>query len=250
MKGLSMPKIEDLIRLYAKYLKPKFYNKVTWLLVFAGVSLISTPLFERVLEAILKKTINLDLTDGKSWLYGLTFILFGLSYNLLSVYLDGAGRRFASNERSQKLSAHDLRIFEKLNDVLSEEQVLRIVDAIATNHMFRKDQKAKIEDYYYLAVETQHRYLIEEIEKANIEYLGSIGAFCSFLSQHFFYSKHESTMEFLYLYPDLNPDRGTDLTERSEEIYFQRSEELNEVAVNLERKAKDYRKKIKEVLYV
>jgi len=250
MKGNSLSKIEHFIRLYAKYLKPKFYNKITWLLVFAGVSLISTSLIERILEGIVEKVIQLDPTGGNSWLFGLALIILGLSYNLLNVYLEETSKRNVNKEKHLELSAHDLRNFEKLDAVLPEKDVLTIIDAIATNHMFEKDQKAIIEGYFYLASETVNRYLIDEIEKANIEYLSSINEFCSFLSQHFFFPKHSPSMKFLYLYPDLSPDRGTDLSQQSQQIYFQRSKELNEVTLQLEGKLKHYRRKIKEILYV
>lgn len=67
-----------------KLLRPKFYNTITLILVTSGISLMSTPLIERIVNLYLKKEYNLQVTDGVDPYWGISLILLGLIFWLFA----------------------------------------------------------------------------------------------------------------------------------------------------------------------
>ena len=55
----NIDKFERLINL----IKPKFYNKLTWFVVGAGLTVISKPMWLEILNVLLKKNYQLKITE-------------------------------------------------------------------------------------------------------------------------------------------------------------------------------------------
>lgn len=79
-------KIEE-IGLLIKLLRPKYYNRITKLLVVGGLALLSKPIWVDFLNLVLGE-FKLSLIGEFDWALGLIVIILALLYNLYHRYLD------------------------------------------------------------------------------------------------------------------------------------------------------------------
>jgi hypothetical protein len=69
-----------------KFIKPKFYNTLTWTIVISGLLLIGTPFWQNVIASLLKKydvTVS-SCTDYGDYKWGLALVFCGLIYNIIT----------------------------------------------------------------------------------------------------------------------------------------------------------------------
>lgn len=85
-----MEKIEKIIRL----LKPKYYNRITHVIVICGTSLLTKPIWLDLLNAFLEtnnnnnKDLQISIIGNWDWLLGLVVIIIGLIYNTRNRLID------------------------------------------------------------------------------------------------------------------------------------------------------------------
>ncbi len=85
-----MEKIEKIIRL----LKPKYYNRITYVIVFCGTSLLTKPIWLDLLNAFLEtnnnnnKDFQISIIGKWDWSLGLIVIIIGLIYNTRNRLID------------------------------------------------------------------------------------------------------------------------------------------------------------------
>lgn len=85
-----MEKIEKIIRL----LKPKYYNRITYVIVICGTSLLTKPIWLDLLNAFLEtnnnnnKDFQISIIGNWDWLLGLVVIIIGLIYNTRNRLID------------------------------------------------------------------------------------------------------------------------------------------------------------------
>lgn len=70
----------DLIKLF----KPKAYNTIAIVIVVSGLSLISTPLLEKLIGSFLKKEYSIDVTGENDVVVGLVLVASALIYHLIA----------------------------------------------------------------------------------------------------------------------------------------------------------------------
>lgn len=70
-----------------KLLRPRYYNILTRILVFGGLTLLSKPIWVDILNIVLSE-FQISLIGGYDWAVGLTVILLALTYNTIHKYLD------------------------------------------------------------------------------------------------------------------------------------------------------------------
>ncbi len=70
-----------------KLLRPKYYNILTRLLVFGGLTLLSKPIWVDILNIAFSE-FQFSLIGEYDWAIGLTVILLALTYNTIHKYLD------------------------------------------------------------------------------------------------------------------------------------------------------------------
>lgn len=68
-------------------LRPKFYNRLTWLIVVSGLTIMSTPFWERLLESILEQTLQIQITGESDVKWGFSLIVIGLLYHFVTTSL-------------------------------------------------------------------------------------------------------------------------------------------------------------------
>jgi len=78
--------IENLVQIW-KLIKPKFYNKITWLIVSCGLILIAPPLWSVILNQFIEKHTDYKIIGEYDELIGIILVLIGLIYNIYSQWI-------------------------------------------------------------------------------------------------------------------------------------------------------------------
>ena len=78
--------LENLIQIW-KLIKPKFYNKITWLIVSSGLVLIAPPLWSVILNQFIEKHTDYKIIGDYDELIGIALIIIGLIYNVYSQWV-------------------------------------------------------------------------------------------------------------------------------------------------------------------
>ena len=73
----------EFIKLLIRFLRPRFYNRLTWLIVVFSFGLISKPIFLDIVNAILKKQYDINIISENDPLIGVILIIAALLYNSL-----------------------------------------------------------------------------------------------------------------------------------------------------------------------
>ncbi len=75
--------MKELIQIW-RLIKPKFYNKITWLVVSCGLIMITPPLWSIIVNQFIEKHTDYKIIGDNDTFIGIVLILIGLIYNILS----------------------------------------------------------------------------------------------------------------------------------------------------------------------
>ncbi len=76
----------ELVRL----IRPKYYNRITWILVSAGILLIAPPLTTVILHFFISSISKFNLIGEYDILWGFLLIILGLIFNILNQIINGS----------------------------------------------------------------------------------------------------------------------------------------------------------------
>lgn len=97
-----MEKLFGFVLKVIEALKPKLYNKLTWLIVVGGLSLMSTPLWLGIVNNLFEAQFQISITDNSDTTWGFALCCLGLSYHLMSTGLHEVAIIINSKNLSQK----------------------------------------------------------------------------------------------------------------------------------------------------
>ncbi len=249
---MNLQKIFDNVLKLVKLLKPEFYNKMTWAVVIAGLSILSTTLIEKLFNVFLEINFNLKVTDGDDALIGFSLVLTGLLYHYFSRRYELREIFRNKKENNIKREIHDSKVFEKLDQLMSESTLKSILDWIGTDHSYKLDQKQIIDNFCHEASNRNYYYINDKIENTKQELVTSLCNFSDFLSLNFFvFPKNQSPSNRCCLYPDLNIDRSNSVpSQKEEEFYLEKETEmLSLIDISYEKYLK-YRLTVKRELVI
>ena len=240
-----------------KLLKPKFYDKITWTLVVAGLAILSTPFLQNLVTAFIEIELNIKVTDDNDPAVGLTLIFLALSYNTICLKI-GVNEREQQERVAKQSSIHDKTLFQKIDDMLNEKTFKNITNSISSNLFIEPWQNDLIYKFLHECDQTSAKMLDPALESARIQLVNAIEEFRAFLAIHFFYkmerkSSRNSISNYepdknKYLYPDLNPEITCDFSE--DQVYLTRADELSTLADDTEKAYDAFRMQIKKKLHI
>lgn len=191
-------------------IRPKFYNRLTWVVVLAGVLLTAAPWWADLVNALAQKYFAVALppsTANVGW--GIVLIGIGLVYHVVVHSINElviAERQIAQHGAHLK---HDQQVFANYQSVFSEQELLGILEQIGSLHMYWSPHSMKFScaTTYLLAPSTQ--FITTNVQSAAREFATKLHRLNNFLGQHFFEynSPQKGDLRFC-MYPDLNPDRA------------------------------------------
>lgn len=153
----------------------------------------------------------------------------------------------------EKRNSHDLEIFQQSDEILTEEKLGRILGILFGGHEYREQDFEIIAKFGEFAQKTKNQYLNSQINEKYNQFAFNINELINFLVHKFFIYPEKQDYENarFCMQPDLNPDRGN-LGFHPEYIgiYDKLTEDLNTILRNVEQSYIEYRKTIKENLFV
>ena len=130
-----------------------------WITISLGIigiggTILSTPLWMEVANAISIKYFGLILLDGYSWLYGFICIAIGVS-----VFLYG---QKVTVDRDQQIK-HDSNIFNELNSILTESKQNAILYTLENDHSYYNDDDTIFHNLFYFSEQEGNKFINKKL---------------------------------------------------------------------------------------
>lgn len=154
---------EKFIRL-VKLFRPEFYNKLTWTIVVAGISIMSTTLVDRLVDYFMEVSFHIKVTDGNDSLFGFLLVVAGLSYHFVSRNVELREKAVFDKEKKLKNNNHDASVFERLAQIMEEQSLKEILDWVGMDHAYESNEIRRIDNFCREARKRENSYLDAEIE--------------------------------------------------------------------------------------
>jgi len=167
--------MNDLIKLIRLFI-PSFHNKLTWLLVIFGISLIGTPLIEIIINKIFETQFSISITSENDITIGITIISIALIYNILTNY-------FVHKETIKKLENHSSKDKDLYDRLLIELPSKGSIDFLR-NHDFHNPFHINKFDHLFNFIyewdNAEHEFINKDIEKTKKTLLDEINQFLDY----------------------------------------------------------------------
>lgn len=193
-----------------KFLRPKFYNKITWVLIIGGLGLFSTPLIEKIINALTEKYFDFPISDENASIYGILIIILALIYNLTVNYLDFKVEKLSKLDSPEhKIQKElDLKLYRRIREILPSDGSIAF---IRTNNFagFSFDWKImdQLDDFIHESNKPEFKFIDEELENLRYDLTKNIDEFLSILSGNSFYLKKSDRASVPEEWETDQPDR-------------------------------------------
>lgn len=192
-------------------IRPKFYNRLTWVVVGAGLLLMSSPWWSDLISGFASRYFGVTLPPYESHLgWGLSLVALGLLYHLAVHYFSEFLQATRAAETRSAHLEHDRRTLSDLVAIMSEFQLAEIVCDLRDQHAYYSSQGR------ILDAATQHlrapstQYIDSEVQAAARALGQSLAYLREWLSLNFFpYGQPNGSELRFCLYPELNEDRSS-----------------------------------------
>lgn len=148
---------------------------------------------------------------------------------------------------------HDLEIFRQSNEILDEDKLETLCYWLMCDDSYRKSHKMPLNEYERFFKKASSSYLNDMLNESCSKLVESVTLLNNFLGKHFFYkplnNDDDDDMRFC-LYPDLNIDRAVRGGLINPRLYEQFADEMVDLVDKVKEAYKNYRKMIKENLFV
>jgi hypothetical protein len=231
-------------------LRPKFYNRLTWVVVIAGLSLMTTSIWTLLLNKFLEKNFEFSITGESDLVWGFSLCVSGLIYHLAITGIHEFLLAQNTKEKNQKIQKHDSELFMTLADSLPEEYLNRLIGYIETEDAVRWDEHRKIESFILLANEAGHSFITLELKISTEKLISALSEFIKFISRNFDeYPYGQGVANFkMCLAPQLNCDRAGSWEDGPK--YDALVQEMMSFTQGISASYKEWRTTFKDALYV
>ena len=139
-------------------IRPKFYNRLTWVIVLAGLLLMSSPWWLDLVGALSTRVFGIVLPSYESHIgFGLALVALGLAYHLTVHYINEliSTQREATTLATQR--DHDRKMFEAFVGKFSESDLAYVLADLQNQHAYVSAQGIELDDavQHLLAPATQ-----------------------------------------------------------------------------------------------
>ncbi|OOE73424.1 hypothetical protein [Salinivibrio sp. ML290] len=245
-----MEKLFDFVLKVIEALKPKFYNKLTWLIVVGGLSLMSTPLWLGIVNNLFEAQFQISITDNSDTTWGFALCCLGLSYHLMSTGLHEVAVTIKSKARLEKEYSHDVQVFNELHELLDEPYLEKLIANIETNDAIYTEELNKLSHFTEVASSSGKQFISSQLKVATTELVQSLVEFRILVSQKFDEYPYDQCVDNyrMCLAPEVNPDRAGCMRDIQE--YRLLINIMMEKTKNISTSYKVWRTAVKELLYV
>jgi hypothetical protein len=242
-------KLSDILKII-EFIRPKFYNKLTWLMVVSGLSLMSTPLWMSLVNQLLDKEFSFSFSNGSDIAWGFSLCVVALLYNLISTGIHELLIKKLTKEDSAKAIEHDLNIYSKLDGIMSEESLDRIISHLETSDAIYWDDFSAIEMFVRMADSASNAFYTEKLKEKTKSLVESLNELRRLVDNDFDkYPYTQTVTNFrMCLAPQLNCDRAGNWEDGP--AYTALTDRMMLVTGRMNSEYEQWRLAIKNVLYV
>ncbi len=231
-------------------LRPKFYNRLTWIIVLAGLALMASPWWADLVNAVTGKYLDVRLPSSDTQTpWGFALVAIGLLYHLLAQYIIELIEVRRSGQSKSEQITHDRKIFEKFSNIAPEAMLRRVFSDLQNEHRIHTDQETMLYNATCHLLVPEQQFIDETLKEAASAFGRALVELRAWLGFNFF--SLASNPGHTYLQPELNCDRAEDAVTADQALEYQ------EFARVLENKLdqtyslyKELREKIKKILAV
>jgi hypothetical protein len=133
-----------------RLIRPKYYNKITWLIVSAGLILMSPPLLTAILHIFIKKITEYNLIGENDIYWGLLLVLVGLVFNIISQILSEKSTinfNFVYNKKGNVSINQNTFI---ITDTDKAQEIIKTLSKLNHNITINYNQSSFIADFVEL----------------------------------------------------------------------------------------------------
>ena len=233
-------------------IRPKFYNRLTWVVVLAGLFLLASPWWSGVIERVIAKYLEIQVPESDSHLsWGLALVAIGLSYHALVHCISELIAFMGNSKNLEDQRAHDRRIFQEYSaSILSEEDLEWLLIDMQDQHAYVSSQGNKLDRAVRYLLAPDKQFIDSTVQSAAKTLGSSLKHLRNWTALNFF--PHGPLIEdgFRFrLYPDLHPDLGNSTSEDCRR-YFEFAEELYTKVDDVKEKYGQFRVTVKRALAV
>lgn len=233
-------------------LQPRFYNRITWLIVIAGIAMMSTPLWEKIANELLKKELEISISDGNDAAWGFALCVLGLVYHMANTGFYELVKTNEACARKDRERQHDVAIFQKANALLTEEQLSDFLHNLKADHSCYTDTADKLDNFLQFLAATSNQFLTPQLaSEANELQLAwkDLGHFIS--NKFYIFPNNQTEPPFrLCMAPYLNMDRDGNGSLEQILKYDKLIAELDELSGKLDSCYRRFRATIKNELVI
>jgi hypothetical protein len=229
-------------------IRPRFYNRITWVVVLGGILLVAAPWWSDLVNALAQKYLSVSVPSTSNNIgWGVLLVAIGLCYHVVVHSLN----ELVVAQRQAAVGAvhadHDKQLFSRFQQVLAEQELLDILQDIGNLHMYWSPQSSKLSMARHFLDAPSSQFLTEQVRVAALNFTVQLSKLSNFLGRHFFEYNSPETGDLRFcMYPDLNLDRARRLpTVEEQQQYDTFADELNAVVDDVEGGYKAFRQAVK-----
>lgn len=187
------------------------------------------------------------------------FIIFLIliNYFIFLIYelknkIDRLNAEINELKKTDELFEHDIKLFNKSKNILDEDKLIYFIDKLERDHSYFKIEFGDILKFIKFHSKESNKYLSTEINNKCNNLVESLNNLSGFLSTNCFeYPQRALDKEVQYcLQPDLNIDRKGSGTTQEMKEYSKYKNQLYDLSEKVSNNYKEYRKAIKNKLYI
>ncbi|HHQ4488089.1 TPA: hypothetical protein ACSP71_001662 [Aeromonas hydrophila] len=246
-------KLDEIVKKVLGYIFPEFTNKITLMVVFSGVTLLSSSLIEQILKKIINEEFSWNLSDGNDAVIGVVVIALGLLHNYGFIREKNRSPHDPiSIEKQRRDIEHDIKIFNKLNASIPEIDFKGYVEGVLSSHSYISKPEDLRDFFFYEGDKCDNDFVNEDLNSSKNALHDALLKFEDFKSKHFFVHGPNRANGNLYLCmrPEWNIDRGGNPSSEEERRYCELSSQLSSLGRELLKAYDEYRTAVKKVLSI
>ena len=251
MRAPSVDQAFEYLLKLVEVLRPKFYNRLTWVIVICGLAMMSSPLWERVLEALLSQSLNLSITKGGDVKWGFALVLVGVVYHVVTTSLFHLTTQFVEAPKVQARAAHDKAIFEAFASRLDEKWLNGFINWLLVDHSYMSDEEERLRLAVEFLSEASNNFLDPKIQAKAEAFKTAITTFLKFTSNFDTFPYNQTERPYrICLAPTLNMDRAGSGSTEAVAKYDGLALELDQISSEMTGCYREFRNEIKQQLAI
>jgi len=209
--GKESMKLSEIIKKIISVLFPEFTNKLTWTVVAAGLTLVSSSFLELIIRTFVNESFSWNLTDGNDAIIGVTIIALGLLHNYGFVREKHKAQHDPMEyEKLNRELDHDKTVFNELDKYISENHLKNYINYVMRNHSYYSVEDEPLDYFFYEGDKAKYSFIKPKVNTAKSELHDAFVKFENFKSKCFFShgpARNDGKL-YMCMHPDWNIDRG------------------------------------------